>query len=188
MEIKGRAGLTKHIIRSKILLKLKTQKEEDQDRKSKVIANRLLRTQVFKKAKKVMFYIAFKGEVDTTEMIELAKKSGKIVTVPVCERNRMALMPCILDGHSGLRIGPYGVREPAEKKHIRIRDLDLVIVPGVAFDKKGNRLGRGKGYYDRFLTRLPKKTSTIGLAFDFQILPSIPAKAHDVSVQKVIFA
>jgi 5-formyltetrahydrofolate cyclo-ligase len=61
-------------------------------------------------------------------------------------------------------------------------------VPGLAFDKKGNRLGRGKGCYDRFLKRLPKKIPTIGLAFDFQILPKIPAKTHDISVNKVIFA
>ncbi|MCX5706588.1 MAG: 5-formyltetrahydrofolate cyclo-ligase, partial [Candidatus Omnitrophica bacterium] len=60
--------------------------------------------------------------------------------------------------------------------------------PGLAFDKKGNRLGRGKGYYDRFLKKIPKDTPSIGLAFDLQILPSVPTSSHDVSVSKVLFA
>lgn len=180
--------LTKQQIRSKILLKLKTQKEEDQERKSRLIKRKLLRTKDFIKAKKVMFYIAFRGEVDTTEMIKEARDSGKIVTVPVCEKNRVAIRPCMLDMHARLVKGPYGVREPAEKKCMHWKDLDLVIVPGVAFDKKGRRLGRGKGFYDRLLDKLPKKTSTIGLAFDFQILPRIPAAEHDVNVRHILFA
>ena len=143
---------------------------------------------MFKRAKNVMFYIAFRGEVNTEEMISAAKVLGKKVSVPVCERDKIAIRPCHLEEHAHLRRGPYGVREPAEQKCIRLEDLDLVIVPGVAFDKKGNRLGRGKGFYDRFLSRLPKDTPSIGLAYDFQILPSVPAFAHDVGVTKVLFA
>ena len=76
--VKG-AGLTKAQIRSKILLKLKTQKEEDRSRKSKLIGSKLLRNKVFRKAKIVMFYIAFGGEVNTEEMIREAKKIGKLI-------------------------------------------------------------------------------------------------------------
>ena len=68
------------------------------------------------------------------------------------------------------------------------KELDLVIVPGIAFDRHGRRLGRGKGYYDRFLRKIAKRTLTIGLAFDFQILPSIPATATDINVDHLIFA
>jgi len=135
-----------------------------------------------------MFYIALNGEVNTEEMIKAAKKIGKIVAVPVCKRAGSTMKPCILDGHGGLRKGPYGVVEPAVERPARIRDLDLIIVPGLAFDKKGNRLGRGKGYYDRFLSRVPKDTPVIGMAFDYQVLPSVPTLAHDVSVTRVISA
>jgi 5-formyltetrahydrofolate cyclo-ligase len=69
-----------------------------------------------------------------------------------------------------------------------LRDIDLVIVPGIAFDKKGNRVGRGKGCYDAFLKKLPKDTPSIGLAFDFQILPAVPSTPADVTVEKVLFA
>ena len=179
--------LTKQYIRSKILLELKNQEEENRNRKSSIIKDELFRIEVFKKAKIVMFYIAFKGEVETEEMIKEAINLGKIVTVPVCKPHKLALEPCILDSHAHLKQGPYGVKEPVEERCIPLSALQLVIVPGVAFDKKGNRLGRGKGYYDRLLQKLPKTTQSIGLAFDFQILSSVPSHAHDVAVGRVIF-
>jgi 5-formyltetrahydrofolate cyclo-ligase len=179
--------LTKSQLRNKILFKLRNQKEEDRNQKSRIIKDRLFRTFEFKKAKTVMFYIAFDGEVDTQEMIEKARILGKKIAVPVCRRNRQ-IMPCILKDKAKLVRGLYGILEPANKKSVGLGSIDLVIVPGVAFDKRGMRLGRGKGYYDRFLKKLPDRTSSIGLAFDFQILPSTPATPVDVSVDKVIFA
>jgi len=181
-------GLTKRQIRSKILLKLKTQKEEERNRKSRVIKDKLFRTKIFQKAQRVMFYISFDGEVDTQKMIKEAQKLGKIIAVPVCSKNRIIIRPCILHGRVKLKKGPYGICEPAVKKSIAPKDLDLVVVPGVAFDKKGNRLGRGKGCYDRFLKKLNSNIASIGLAFDFQILPTIPASSTDVRVNKVILA
>ena len=94
----------------------------------------------------------------------------------------------MLEENVSLKRGPYGVCEPAVRKSISLKQIDLVIVPGVAFDKKRNRLGRGKGCYDRFLKTLPADTPSIGLAFDFQIIPSVPSHKHDVSVKKLIFA
>jgi len=180
--------LTKQEIRSRISLELKTQKEEERTQKSRVITEKLLRTKVFKKAKILMCYIALKGEVDTKAMIKEARRAGKVVTVPVCKKDRAAIVPCILDDKAGLKKGPYGVVEPAVKTHVALKDIDLVIVPGVAFDKKGNRLGRGKGFYDRFLKKINCRTETVGLAFRYQILPSLPASSHDVRVKKIIFA
>jgi len=179
--------LTKKQIRSKILPKLKTQKEEDRERKSKKIRDKLFRSLVFRKSKRVMFYISFGGEVETQEMIKEAQNLGKIVAVPVCAINRR-IKPCLLSAKAKLMKGIYGTQEPAIKQFMKLKDLDLVIVPGVAFDYKGNRLGRGKGYYDRFLKRIPLKAHSIGLAFDFQILPNLPTSATDICVNKVIFA
>jgi 5-formyltetrahydrofolate cyclo-ligase len=182
------ARLTKQAIRSKILLRLKIQKEEDRNRKSRLIRQKLFRTLVFKKAKVVMFFISFGGEVDTKEMIKKAIVLGKRVAVPVCSRKRL-MRPSILQEKAKLVRGLYEIYEPAIKKFVKLEDLDLVIVPGIAFDKKGSRLGRGKGYYDIFLHKLkPYKTAAIGLAFDFQILPTIPTTCEDREVDKVIFA
>ncbi|MFA4888878.1 MAG: 5-formyltetrahydrofolate cyclo-ligase [Candidatus Omnitrophota bacterium] len=181
-------GLTKAKIRSKMIRQLKIQKEENRDRKSRIITEKLLRTKVFKQAKRVMFYVAFGGEVNTKEMIEKAREKAKTVTVPVCRKNRISLRPALLDVHAALARGPYGVSEPVYKNYLHLKDLDLVVVPGLAFDKSGNRLGRGKGCYDRFLNKLPKDTPTIGLAFGFQILPCLPTTKRDVSVKQVLFA
>ena len=179
--------LTKKLLRSKILLKLKTQKEEDRERKSKIIKEKLFKDPVFKKAQNIMFYIAFGGEVDTKEMILEARKIGKTIAVPVCKTSRI-IEPCLLDGKSKLIKGLHCVREPVIKKTVDLEHLDLIIVPGVAFDKAGNRLGRGMGCYDYFLKRSPGGTPSIGLAFDFQILPSIPTSERDSGVTKVLFA
>ncbi len=179
--------LTKSRIRSKILLKLKTQKEEERGHKSSIIKKKLFKSIFFKKAKRVMFYISFGAEVDTQEMIQQAKKSGKLIAVPVSGSKR-TIRPCLWDGRARLEKGRYGVLEPARKSFCDIKALDLVIVPGVAFDRKGNRLGRGRGYYDNFLRRLPKDTPSVGLAFDFQILPALPISPTDESVSRIIFA
>jgi len=179
--------LTKSQIRNKILLRLKTQKEEDRSKKSKIIKERLFRSLFFKKAKAIMFYLSFDGEVNTKEMIKEAQKIGKIVAVPVCQRNRI-IKPARLTKKAKLKKGPYGICEPAVKRFMNGKDLDLVIVPGVAFDRQGNRLGRGKGHYDYFLKKIFKRTTSVGLAFDFQILSFLPTTKRDTSVDRIIFA
>ena len=180
--------LTKPEIRSKILLKLNSQKEEERGQKSKIIKEKLFKIGDFNAAKVVMFYIALGGEVETKEMIKEARKLGKIIAVPICKKDRISIRPCILDENARLKRGIYGVYEPMVEKTLHLEDLDLVVVPGIAFDKKGNRLGRGKGCYDNFLKKIPKDTPTIGLAFGFQILPSLPTQTQDVKVNKIIFA
>lgn len=180
--------LTKSQIRSKILGKLKTQKEGTKDRKSKIIKEKLFRTEEFIKAKIVMFYLSHGGEVNTQEMIKEAIEQGKIVAVPVVNRKTNTIIPCRIRLNSRLSKGLYGILEPTKKCRLPLQKIDLVIVPGIAFDKGGSRLGRGKGCYDRFLESLPKTTPRIGLAFDFQVLPSLPVKPHDISVDKTIFA
>lgn len=179
--------LTKKALRSKLLTSLKIQKEEERNNKSRLIKKKLFRTGVFDKAKTVMFYIAFDGEVNTQEMIKEAHKLGKTVVVPVCRKDR-TMRPCILEEGARLKKGLYGIGEPTNREYISLNKVDLVIAPGVAFDKKGNRLGRGKGYYDRFLKTLPNGKTYIGLAFDFQILPKVPANDMDVAVHRTIFA
>jgi len=179
-------SLTKKQIRSRIRLKLKTQKEEDRNRKSRLIKEKLFRSLAFKKAKNVMFYISFGGEVETRDMIKEAHNLGKTVAVPVCAEK--AIRPCILRMNSPLKKGKYCIPEPAIKNFLQPKDLDVAIVPAIAFDRKGNRLGRGLGYYDRFLKTLPESARSIGLAFSFQVLSRIPTTPTDVAVDRVIFA
>ncbi len=182
----GRA-LTKQALRSRIIALLKTQKEEERTKKSCTIKGKLFRTTAFRKAKTVMFYLSFGGEVDTRSMIREAFLRGKRVAVPVA-RTPHLVWPCVFHETARLHKGLYGIPEPRAKRFLRMRDIDLVIVPGIAFDRRGNRLGRGRGCYDSFLSRLPQDTPTVGLAYDFQILPSVPTTARDVRVNRVIWA
>lgn len=174
-------------LRRRILHLLKIQKEEVRCRKSRQIKEALFRSLLFKKAKTVMFYVSFGGEVYTQEMIEEAGSVGKTVAVPVCSGNRM-MRPCVFPPGGKLKKGLYGTYEPARKKFIGLKDIDLMIVPGLAFDKFGHRLGRGKGYYDNFLKKLPASTASLGLAYDFQVLSCVPSEEHDAALTKVIFA
>jgi 5-formyltetrahydrofolate cyclo-ligase len=137
-----------------------------------------------------MFYCSFDGEVETVSMMKQAKKIGKKIAVPVTIRKEKKIVPSIVnDLDQELTEGPYGIKQPKKtnQRSILTDDLDLVVVPGVAFDRHNNRLGRGQGYYDRFLKLLPPTTPTIGLAFDFQVFDRLPGlQPHDIPVSLVL--
>ena len=179
----------KRKIRKEILEKLKSQNKNQVLKKSEVIKKRLFKLEEFKKAGCVVFYVSMVGEVSTHELIDESIRMGKTVGVPVVIKGKRDLtISQVTDRTMQLENGPYGINQPkaAEIKPIPCEGIDLVLVPGVAFDKKGNRLGRGKGYYDRFLKGLPKRTLTIGLCFDFQVVEFIPKLPHDIPVQRLL--
>jgi len=178
-------------IRKEIKEKLNKLNHTQRLRKSRLIKKRLFELAEFKKARYVLFYIATKEEVQTRFMLVEARKLGKKIVVPTVLKGEKRMVASLTeDLKSELSLGPYGILQP-KRRYIRpvVPELiDLVVVPGLAFDKKGNRLGRGAGYYDKFLAGLPGDTPRIGLAFDFQVLRSLPALSHDISVTKVISA
>ena len=181
----------KHKIRTHIKEKIKTYSVLEKAGKSAIIKDRLFNEEAFKKAKLVMFYVSLKDEVNTLSMIDEAVKMGKRVCVPVILKEEMRLMAGeIKDRAKDLERQHFGIYQP-KAGHVRevpLDDIDLVVVPGVAFDRNNVRLGRGHGYYDRFLCCLPKHTRTIGLAFDFQVVEHLPKDSHDIPVTKTITA
>lgn len=183
--------LSKQALRSLILGKLRNQKEEEFRKRSSKIKGKLFKLKEFRRAKIVMFYLAHNTEVQTRFMIDEAVKLGKKVVVPACDIKTKKIIPCLLPGLSAsdLKKGAHSIEEPICKRPIAKKDIDLIIVPGLAFDLKGNRLGRGHGYYDRFLDTVSKDTPKIGLAFKFQVLDYLPnCLPHDFRVDKVLFA
>jgi 5-formyltetrahydrofolate cyclo-ligase len=187
-DTKPGVGLTKRQIRNKMLQRLRSQKEDERERKSCIIQQKLFRLKAFKKAERIMLYLSFAGEVKTDNIIKEAQRAGKKIFIPVCDTKTHTIKPSMLISGARFKKGPYGIPEPLRKIYGTAEDLDIVIVPGLAFDMQGNRLGRGKGYYDRFLKGFWQKTYSIGLAFDFQILPCLPTTENDLSVDKVLFA
>ncbi len=181
----------KQRIRKEIKHKFNTYSTLEKSRKSAIIKNKLFNEEEFKRAKVVMFYVSLKDEVDTYLMIDEALKAGKRVTVPVILKEEKRLIAGeIRNRLKELESQHFGIYQPKQDRvrEVPLDDIDLVVVPGVAFDKKNIRLGRGHGYYDRFLSGLPKTTKTIGLAFDFQVVEDLPQDPHDIPVWKIITA
>lgn len=179
----------KDSIRKEILKFLRNQKEEDRLTKSLRILKKLFALSEFKRATTVLFYASFDGEVETFEMMKQAQRLGKRIALPIIETQGRHIFPTIVNNlEKDLAFGPHGIKQPAYDKKLvlDLGEIDVSIVPGVAFDADNYRLGRGAGYYDRFLARLSQKTSCLGLAFDFQIVPSLPHQQHDVPVSRVI--
>lgn len=181
---------SKHKIRTKILARLRAQEASQRASKSSIIGKKLFALPIFRQSNVVLFYAAFDGEVDTFDMMKQTQQYGKRIALPRVNPTEHRLRPTYIDGPLELLAkGPFGIQEPVEAclEILDLHEIDLVIVPGVAFDKANHRLGRGGGYYDRFLGTLSQKTATIGLAFDFQIVPALPCQeAHDIPVWKVL--
>ncbi|MFH1621797.1 MAG: 5-formyltetrahydrofolate cyclo-ligase [Candidatus Omnitrophota bacterium] len=179
-------------IRKRLLKRLRNQKEVERLKRSFQIQKKLFSLPEFIKAKTVMFYLSFNGEVETFRMIEKAISLGKRIAAPVINRRSRKLIPYfIFDSLDDLRVGPYGICEPKHEHmcSVPLKNIDLVVVPAIAFDLNGNRIGRGMGYYDRFLHFLPKRSSSIGIVFKLQILNKIPSlETYDISVGKVIYS
>lgn len=141
---------------------------------------------VYRRAERVLLYLPLPGELDTAALLDYTLAEGKQLLVPRCEAGgKMQAVP--VEDWRSLIPGRLGLREPA--KTLPAADpkgIDLALVPGVAFDLSGRRLGYGKGYFDRFL---PRTGATVaGVAYVEQILASLPAEAHDVRVEYLVTA
>ncbi|MBI4549726.1 MAG: 5-formyltetrahydrofolate cyclo-ligase [Candidatus Omnitrophica bacterium] len=169
--------------------RLKQHSRDDVISKSLKIKEITLRSTSVEQARVILAYAATPAEVETRDLILSFLKEGKIVALPCCDREKMEITPVSLTHLESLQRGSVGIWEPPQEA-ARVLDplsLDLVLVPGIAFDKRGNRLGRGLGYYDRFLRKLGPKTLKIGLGFDFQIVDRVPVnEAWDVPLDRVI--
>lgn len=179
---------SKKDLREKVKTLLRSQEEEKRLEKSLLIKDKLFNMDVFKRSSNVLFYASFDGEVDTFDMIIGSLKLGKTVGLPVIEKYNPQILPRIIYNlESDLENGPYGIKQPKNKPENEMKNIDMVIVPGIVFDKDLHRIGRGAGYYDRFLISLPKDIYTLGLAFDFQIVEHLPhIEKHDVQLKHVL--
>ena len=134
-------------------------------------------------AKVVLAYYSLPDEVDTHVLIDELVAEGKTVLLPkVLDDTTMELRR--YTGLQDLCEGAYHIMEPVGMTFTDLSQIDVALIPGVAFDAQGHRLGRGKGYYDKFLSLV--NTQTIGVCFDFQKVVEVPVDAHDVAVDKVV--
>ena len=173
----------KNHLKELILEKRNLMTEDEIHEKSKLIENKLFKLEAYKESRRVMFYVSFNSEVYTHQMVKSALKN-KTVIIPKVAHHELE-PSIIIDFDNLLPSGRFGILEPIETLKIAEKNIDLVLVPGVVFDREGHRIGYGHGYYDKFLKKVPK-SKKIGLAFDFQVIDKIPIETHDVPVDLVV--
>lgn len=136
---------------------------------------------LFRQAKIVLLYHSLPDELPTFQMLEEFCPSKKIL-LPVVTGENMELR--FYEGKDSLRVGAYSILEPAGDPFTEYDAIDLCLIPGVAFDKEGTRLGRGKGYYDRLLPSI--KAPKAGLCYECQLVDCIPSEPHDIRMDYLI--
>ncbi|MDA8229278.1 MAG: 5-formyltetrahydrofolate cyclo-ligase [Desulfitobacterium hafniense] len=175
-------------LRSRVLSLRSALSPSDRAEKSKGIIKNLLDLPEFNKTKTVMSFMSFGDEVDTTEVAEAVLAMEKVLILPRCASERRLHLSRITDLDRDLEAGMWGIREPKKSglEQVDPSVIDLVVVPGVAFDLQGNRLGYGGGYYDRFLKLVNPSAPRIALAFEIQIVSWLPVDNYDEKITALL--
>ena len=173
----------KNQLKQSILEKRNSLSKEEILEKSRKIKDALFNLESYKKSKTAMFFVSFNSEVNTHDMIK-ESIGRKIIVVPKVV-NKEIEPSVIIDLDNLIPSGKFGILEPIELMKIAYKNIGLVLVPGIAFDREGHRIGYGFGYYDKFLKKVPKAVK-IGLCFDFQVVDKVPREEHDVPVDLIV--
>ena len=125
------------------------------------------------------------SEVHTHDMMGTALHKKRIA-VPVSNLEDFSIEPALIGSMNELKPNRMGILEPETPAFLPLDEISLVVVPSVVFDSQGNRIGYGKGYYDRFLARITRKIPLVGIAYDHQVVEEVPAEGHDIPVHFVV--
>lgn len=176
-------------LRKKVISERDQLTKKDLAEKSRHIAENLFSLPVYHEANTIMYFISFGTEVDTRPMVEETIRQGKSALAPKPRPQERIMIPSrILDWDHDLVPGAYNIPEPKEEalRPYQPEEIDLLIVPGVAFDFAGNRLGYGGGYYDRFFDLLKPGTPLVALVFELQVVPEVPVEEWDRRVDLIV--
>ena len=166
------------------------QRQANKPALSREICGKLAQLPEYQAAATVMFYVNMAAEVETGPFLPEAQRLGKRIVIPCCIQGRIEVFRW--ESMDDLTPSKFGVLEPKPEvrrrsdRRVEPQEVDLVVVPGVAFDPHGGRLGHGKGYYDGLLPQMRAGTPFVALAFECQIVAEIPMQPHDVRMHKVI--
>ena len=177
--------MDKKSLRRQIKLQKQAMTQAQIESKSTELARQFLATESYRNARTVYGYLPFNQEVRTQPILEQALREGKRVAIPKVLGREMKFF--YIQNFSGLTVSSFGVPEPADDAPVAEDKTALVLMPGLAFDPLGRRIGYGGGYYDRFLAAEPEHP-TIALCFDFQLLPALETEEHDIRADRVLWA
>lgn len=191
--------MTKNEIRNEQRERRNRLSREEQIQFDRAIENQLYGTELYRSCKRLFIFVSFQSEINTHEIIRQAIAGGKLVYVPKVEAQGMEFYR--ITGLEGLLPSKFGILEPQSAEadrfvpdredltqidNKRINRDNLMLLPGLAFDFQGNRIGYGAGYYDRYLSRQPQEFYKAALAYDFQVMEHIPAEPFDIKADFII--
>ena len=182
----------KEVLRKDILQKRMSFSKDEVNKKSLVIMETITDMEQYRNSCVIMSYVDFRNEVVTSGFIKKSLMDGKRIVVPVMvnsgEKNRRILASEIFSLENDLEVGNFGILQP-KKECLRIsepNEIELIILPGVAFDLNKNRIGYGAGYYDRFLQLVKPCCIKIGVCFEVQMVDSVPVEGHDIPLDIIV--
>ncbi len=155
------------------------------EEKSRILGELFVQTEEYRRARTIYGYLPYNQEVRTVPMLEQALRDGKRVAVPKCYGDEMRFI--YMEDLSQVAPGYAGIPEPIADGPVAADETALVLMPGLAFDPQGHRIGYGGGFYDRFLAEEPGHP-TLALCYDFQMLPSLETEEFDIPVDRVLWA
>ncbi len=176
--------LEKQRLRQQLLAMRANLSDSERTQFSLRIHDQVMQLSAWKQARRIGCYLALPGEVDSDALIISAQAQGKIVAAPVVTRENKHMTFYTFNGLEDLTKGPFNLRQPRSEHPLTADNLDLLLVPALAFDVHGHRLGFGQGYYDRYLSRYTGLR--LGLAFSWQVVDHLPITAYDQPMNMVI--
>ncbi len=175
----------KNALRNEIKQKKRAMTEAEIVAASQKLGDLFAASQAYQNAKTIYFYLPYNQEVRTVPMLLKALEDGKKVAVPKCYGDEMRFI--YIDGMDGIEKGYCGIPEPIADGPVAKDETALVLMPGLAFDREGHRIGYGGGFYDKFLAAEPKHP-TLALCYEFQMVEHLETEAFDIPVDTVLWA
>ena len=172
-------------LRRSIRAQKRAMSREEIDRRSARLGELFAASEAYKNAKTIYGYLPYNQEVRTVPMLERALADGKRVAVPKCYGDEMKFI--FMDDLTKVEKGYANIPEPIADGPVADDETALVLMPGLAFDPQGHRIGYGGGFYDKFLAAEPNHP-TLALCYEFQMLPHLETEAHDIPVDYVLWA
>jgi 5-formyltetrahydrofolate cyclo-ligase len=175
----------KSLLRKEVRLALAEISDAERQRLSHSLCEAFRTVPIWNASSTVLLFAPLKNEPDIAPLIDEALMKGKTVALPRFDAERGRYTPCEVRSRLNLATGPFGVLEPDPQSPVfSAKQLDIILVPGIAFDLTGRRLGRGKGHYDRLLAEV--SGHKCGVCFDAQVVPSVPEEPHDIRLNSIL--
>lgn len=178
----------KRRIRRALLAQRRALSEAERLARSRRVWQRLSALRCYQDARVILGYMAFDKEVLTDGLLRQAMAAGKQIVLPVVQAGHQLALYAVRDLGRDVAPGFHGILEPQRHRAtpVGVEAIELAIVPGVAFDLQGGRLGYGSGFYDRLLSRFPPGIPKVGIAFDFQVMPQLPRQPYDLALDAIV--